>query len=133
MRGLGVSVFRTADIGDCTNGGVTSRVESCILFDIEDGYWSATDPNLPADKLLLLKRDKVHLGGYLYAVPGVVDPDSGEVVPKSPPDGHVGWMMGGNLVGTSDSRFSVGVTSLGAIPVHDRSESYELYRALSSD
>jgi hypothetical protein len=96
-----------------------------------DGNWSPDESAVP--KILLLKRDKVHLGGYLYAVPGVVDPDSGNVVPAPLPEGHVGWMMGGNYVGTCDSRFSTGVTSLGAIPVHDRSESYELYRTLSSD
>ena len=132
MRGLSVSVYRDAGSSDCTNGGVTSRMSSLILFgEGIDGHWSPDGAAVP--KILLLKRDKVHLGGYLYAVPGVVDPVSGNVIPAPPPDGHVGWMMGGNFVGTSDSRFSVGVTSLGAIPVHDRSESYELYRALSSD
>jgi len=129
MRGLSVSVYRNTEFSDCTNGGVTSREDSLILFGIEDGCWKPEEVAHKDGKLLLVKRDKVHLRGYLYAVPAVVI--DGKVVAKPLPDGWVGWMAGGNYVGTSDSRFSESVTSLGAIPVHDRAESYEHYRALT--
>lgn len=130
MRGLGVTVYRNGD-GDFTNGGVTARANDLILFGIEDGHWKPEEVGHKADKLLLVKRDRAHFRGYVYAVPAVVI--DGTVVEKPLPEGHVGWMAGGNFVGTSDSRFAEGVTALGAIPVHDRSETYAVYRALSSD
>ena len=129
MRGLSVSVYRNAEIGDCTNGGVTATAKSLFLFDIPDGNWSVEDMAARPNAILLVKRDKAHYRGYVYAVPAMVL--DGTIVEKPVPEGHVGWMNGGNLVGTCDSRFAESITTLGAIPVHDRSENYAQYRALS--
>lgn len=52
---------------------------------------------------------------------------------EKPPEGHVGWMSGGCYVSTCDSRFTRAVEHIlghnfyGAIPLHDRSETQELY------
>ena len=52
---------------------------------------------------------------------------------KKPPEGHIGWMSGGCYISTHDSRFSEAVEHIlghrfyGAIPLHDRSETQEMY------
>jgi len=53
-----------------------------------------------------------------------------------PPKGHIGWMAGGCYVSTTDSRFTEAVEHIlghrfyGAIPLHDRSETQELYDSM---
>ncbi|MAH51789.1 hypothetical protein CMI37_38590 [Candidatus Pacearchaeota archaeon] len=42
-----------------------------------------------------------------------------------------GWMNGGNFAHTSDGRFRSAVGHGGAIPIHDRDETWEEYEALS--
>tara|TARA_Y100000310_G_C20549394_1_gene747264 strand:+ start:563 stop:895 length:333 start_codon:yes stop_codon:yes gene_type:complete len=42
-----------------------------------------------------------------------------------------GWMNGGNFAHTTDSRFTREVGHNGAVPIHDRDETWEQYEALS--
>jgi len=55
---------------------------------------------------------------------------------EKPPEGHIGWMSGGCYISTHDSRFSEAVEHIlghrfyGAIPLHDRSETQELYDSM---
>lgn len=123
MKGLRVDTYRNGC--DCTNGGVSASTSRFSLFDEAVDLHGFVSP-VADEPTLLVKRDKVYLGGYLYAVPA--DVVNGVVVERPVPAGHVGWMNGGNLVASCDSRFS-NVYGC-ALPVHDRSESYELYRAM---
>lgn len=53
------------------------------------------------------------------------------IVPVDEPgDGRTSYMDGGTYAATSDSRWS-SVVGYGAVPVHDRSETWEAYGALS--
>ena len=96
--GLLVSVYRDESIGDCTNGGVSSRVNQVILvgegippiFEVREG--------LPA--LYLVKGR----GGREWI---------------ATPDGQYN-MFGGNFIFSSDSRFIA--ISRQPIHVHDRVE-----------
>lgn len=53
------------------------------------------------------------------------------------PEGHTGWTFGGSYVATSDSRFSEAVEEItgqdfyGAIPLHDRTDTWANYERLS--
>lgn len=119
LRGLLVGVLRSS-FGDCTNGGVTDRFSSFVLVNPAlPGYAEvfAPDANTPA-----LKVVKRVIGGHTYVHAEPIE---------LPPAGHVGWMAGGNFIWTSDGRYA-GLTGVGyPIAVHDRSESLELYEALS--
>lgn len=100
VSGLYVHVLR----GKCeaTAGGVSSKTEDFILtgenvakvFDIDAAR---------TDQYLVLKNYR----GHLYAEPNY---------PPGP--GFNGWMMGGNFIWSSDSRFPGDYP----IPVHDRRE-----------
>lgn len=120
-RGLSVDIYRPSY--DCTNRGITSTGNSIHLFDERnrlEGWITSEDEGL-GDRLLVVRYNKEYLGGYLYAVPGIVV--NGQVVPKPCPSHCAGWMFGGNLVATSDSRFSEAFgMGRGGIPVHDRCE-----------
>lgn len=57
--------------------------------------------------------------------------DSWIVRPVSEPaEGHTPYMDGGSYAATSDSRWTRKV-GYGAVPVHDRSETWDLYEQLS--
>ena len=121
MLGLTANVYKTQRHGttsDCTNGGISSRCDTVTVVGIEGAEIFEANEDRPAVKLVfrtICGRRIVH------AEP--VDPV---------PEGHVGWMMGGNYIATSDSRFSKAIGGFyGAIPLHDRSETYEQYDQLS--
>jgi hypothetical protein len=106
-KGLLVHVLRS--VGDCTNGGVTTRYEKFVL--VGEGVAEIFAPSEDAPELQLGRR-----GDYIYAVPT-----------EEPKGSHMGPMSGGNFIYTSDSRFP----SRQPIAVHDRFETPEQYEALS--
>jgi len=78
-------------------------------------------------------KTTLEIGKDIEIVEGAYE---GIVVAKpigNPPEGHIGWIAGGCFVSTSDSRWSDAIEHMmghrfyGAIPLHDRSESQELY------
>lgn len=108
-QGLRCSVYRNADLGDCTNGGITSQVSRVTL--VGEGVPEIFSPNSEAPALELFRRPY----GSLGARP--LDWMERE---------GAGPMFGGNFIYTSDSRLPGG----SPIPVHDRFESWELYERL---
>lgn len=134
MKGLILSVYRS-DLGDCTNGGITGKVSRVVVVGrLVDGK---VEP-LPRECRVFTPDDHApavvlvpsHAPGY--------DPTP-HLIPlafvDSLPDGHVGPMAGGNYAGTCDSRWGelgkfYGVR-LDLVAVHDRTESYSDYLALS--
>ncbi len=114
-KGMLVSVYRSSH-GDCTAGGVTSKLEQLVLvgpgiegpFEVKEG-----------EPYLELMKKNVGLGEYMYAVPRNAGDKSSLVGP----------MFGGNFVYTSDSRFRK--VCAYPIPVHDRWETQATYDALS--
>lgn len=99
---------------DCTNNGVTSKATHAILLDGEDAL--GTPEGLP-----LLRVVRRTLRGALYV----------HAEPLSGPAGSCGPMAGGNFVYSCDSRFRQHVCAY-PISVHDRFETPEEYRRLSS-
>ncbi len=108
--GLFCSVYRDAKGTDCTNSGITSKVDRVILLGPGvEGPFDIT-AELPFET------------GYAPALYLHAWLESGEIVRRfaSPhPDPHEGgYMFGGNFIYTSDSRFPGGCP----IHVHDRQE-----------
>ena len=114
MKALPVDVFRHSH-GDCTNNGVSSRYETLYLI-CDEGFVDVDENNPPDNLVKLVKRNFPWHKDPIYHIEPFVDPEG------------AGWMMGGNYAATSDSRFQRMVGDMyGAVPIHDRQETYEMY------
>lgn len=110
--GLIVTVYRNKY--ESSNGGLSSKhQELTLLMDNPDERIFAPTADRPAVQL-------AKIGNWIVARP---------VLPV--PDGNVSWMFGGTFIYSSDSRFAR-LNGGHPIPLHDRTESYEMYRLLSS-
>lgn len=115
MKAIPVYVYYSPILGDCTNGGVTCRFNR-LLVECEDGYVDIDEHDLPDNLMKVVKRTM--RGKDIY-----------HLEPVAAPHG-AGWMAGGNYAGSCDDRFSRMVGGqYGAIPVHDRQESWDEYES----
>ena len=116
MKALPIGVFRDAKGSDCTNGGITSRYDRLLLV-CEDGFIEVDEANPPENLVKMVTR-RFGKDEYKHIEP-VAAVESG----------CVGWMAGGNIAYTCDSRFSR--MSEYPLSVHDRQETQDLYDMLS--
>ena len=124
MKGLSVEILRN-DLGDSTNGGVSSPKHSgkriLVVFDeaFTDGNFDLEecrgDPRFVC--LQIVRRWTGTENEYLHVEPMF-----------DQPEGMAGPSFGGNYV-MGDSRFRR--IARYPLPVHDRFETWEHYRALS--
>lgn len=115
MKALPIYVYKSAS-GDCTNGGISSRYNRLLLV-CEEGFETIDESNPPENLVKIVTR---HLFGEEYK----------HIEPVARPDGNcVGWMAGGNIAYTCDSRFSR--MSQYPLSIHDRQETQEQYDMLS--
>ena len=107
---LSVGVYRSR-LGDCTNGGISSRFDELLVF-CHDGPRSFfSEHELP---LNFCTVERCY--GVAHIVPAMVTED-GQIVPRPG-----WWMFGGNIADTSDSRWRE-LTYLGyPLHIHDRKE-----------
>ena len=124
--GLIANIYR-GRFGDCSNGGLSSRVNEVTLVNVEGPFEPTEDR--PAAMLL-----NGHARGTVRVVPAVEVKGGAYVY-----DENRHSMMGGAYVATSDSRFTQAVEKLtgapfyGAVPLHDRYEDAATSRMLSRD
>ena len=116
MKALPINVYRTERLGDCTNGGISSRFNQLLLI-CDDGWKEVDEKNPPENLVKLVRRDM--LGEVIYHIEPYKEPV------------QCGWMFGGNYAASSDSRFAKMTGIYGAIAIHDRQESQELSDILS--
>jgi hypothetical protein len=112
MRALPIDVYRENSLGDCTNGGISSVYDRLLLL-CEDGQVEIDPENPPENLVKIVERN---LFGRIHK----------HIEPVARPEG-AGWMYGGNIACTSDSRFN----SDYPLKIHDRQESWELYESMS--
>ena len=112
MKGLRVSTLRNADLGNCTNGGVSAKYNSFILTG--EGVPEIFKPGNDCPELKLVYRPGIN---YYHA-----EPVEGRW------ENSIGWMFGGNYITSSDSRFP----NRYPIPIHDRQETQAQYDTLST-
>ncbi len=121
--GLSVDIFKHK-AWNHSNGGVSAFFDEAVI------YGPAIDGPISQDEAVKRGVPLLHLktgpGGNPIATVWL-DPD-GEF------NQEVGPMFGGTFVGSSDSRFSraTGQTGSSVIPLHDRYETVEQYKALST-
>lgn len=117
MKALIIEVYKHNG-EDFSNGGITSRFNELLLV-CDDGYIDIDEDNPPEN--LVVFEDRFMFGercGYIrpYA---------------EHPEDRTPYMAGGAYAASSDSRFSEMVGIYGAVPVHDRTETWEEYELLS--
>ena len=108
MRALPIYVYRNNSLGDCTNGGISSRFDKLLLV-CDDGFVDIDAENPPENLVVVISR---HFGNREYK----------HIEPYVKPT-HLGWMHGGNVAYSSDSRFP----SAYPLCIHDRQETQEQY------
>lgn len=111
---LSVDVLRSP-LGDCTNGGVSSRWRSLAVYCPDGPSSFDADRETPLNFCMVEKR---YLLGTVHAriVPAMVN-EHGNVVPRPR-----WWMKGGNVGNTSDSRFHELSGVYYPLDIHDRCE-----------
>lgn len=110
MKALPISIFEDKRIGNCSNNGISDRYREVLLI-CEDGFIEIDENNPPENLVKLVIRN---LWGKEYK----------HIEPVAKPNG-VGWMAGGSLVYSSDSRFRD--MSDYPLSLHDRQETQEQY------
>ena len=110
IRAISASVYRNDLYRGCSNGGISERYDRMFVV-CEDGNHEFDSDNLPENIVVIENRGKYSRCARPLA---------------SVSEGCVGWMSGGALLYSSDSRFPGGEP----VRIHDRQESYELYNSM---
>lgn len=111
VRALSIGIYESKEIGNCSNHGISERYRN-ILLECEDGNYEVDLDNPPENFCVI---DEIL--GYKF------------VRPYAKPT-EIGWMAGGSLVYTSDSRFRRNISEY-PLALHDRQESQRMYDMLS--
>lgn len=108
VKGLTLRVYRSG-LGDCTNGGISSRYNTLILVgDGIEGPVSVDLDNPPENVVKIVRRRLFGREEYLHLEP----------LDGSGNGGSRWYMSGGNIANTCDSRFP----SRYPLEIHDRHE-----------
>lgn len=111
--GIMASIYEPKDIGNCSNGGISSRATKVCVVNAEGPFEPSED--MPGVEIIR------HPAG----------PRFGPIaVPVDRPEGRFGPMAGGCIIDSSDVRFTelleeLGGTSDGGVSLHDRYETPE--------
>ena len=112
MKALNIEVFKNPLFKGCSNGGISEKYNSLLLV-CDEGNVDIDENNLPENLVIMVTRD---LGFVVHK----------HIEPYARPEG-LGWMAGGAIAHTSDSRFGFDYP----LSIHDRQETQELYDTLS--
>lgn len=112
VRAINAEIYKPK-WGDCSNNGLSSRFDDVYIV-CDDGNYTFDTDNPPENLCVMVKRE-------------LFDENADYIRPyKDSPKGTVGYMYGGCIVYTSDSRFRNRPLKL-----HDRTETQEEYDLLS--
>lgn len=128
--GLNADIYKANGRSFSSGGLSESHDRVCIV--------NVSGPSEPTDDSPAVMLVPGNLSGTVKIVPAVLFAGTGPYVPANL-RGAVGPMMGGCYVGTSDSRLGEAICEItgqsfasGMVPLHDRFETPEQYRALSA-
>lgn len=114
IRCLSVDVYRSPS-GDCSNGGVSSRFRSLLLYCPDGPESFDSDVETPMN-FCFVRHHHYTFGDYGEIVPACVL-SSGRIVARP----HH-YMFGGNIGYASDSRFTNLAGTFYPLKIHDRRE-----------
>jgi hypothetical protein len=132
-KGMLLSVYRNAELGDCTNGGITSRCGKVVVTTVREGWIRGEGESrpLPPDMQVFTPTEQAPEVELVIRDNGCVRWLNLEPAADGPAD-QTPYMAGGNYAGTTDSRWNKLVGSHGSlVSVHDRTETWDQYDALS--
>lgn len=109
-----LNIYECKSYGNCSNRGISTRYDT-VLIPHPQGFHEVDLDNPPENLCKVVER--FLFGRYYY-----------HVEPMSRPKG-VGWMYGGCIVDSSDSRW--GEISEYPLHLHDRQETQQEYDMLS--
>lgn len=108
--GIIATVYRAANRGDCTNGGMTAKADRVVIINA-DGPFEPSE-NMPAAAI-------------------IKGPGGNAIIVPMGKNCYAPGMFGGNYAGTCDARFGnlaekvegkTGICGASILPVHDRFE-----------
>lgn len=114
--GLNVIVYRSNALGDCTNGGISSKYDTLTVVNVEGPF----EPSRDRPAVMLVQGPGAQWNANPIIVPAIWTGDGWREAPGP-------FMAGGNFADTSDSRFADAIQALGgtrgmAPKIHDRQE-----------
>ncbi|AHY26901.1 hypothetical protein PBI_ZOEJ_77 [Mycobacterium phage ZoeJ] len=122
--GLTLHVFRHP-LGDCTNDGVTSKADAVTLVGYQRERGGKVEPLPRMSQVFAPSDDAPAVVMVVSNLRGALP----HLVPLDAQRAGAWTMAGGNIAGTSDSRFGEliekvfdGPKCVGSLPVHDRIE-----------
>lgn len=119
MKAIRIKIFKNKLLQGCSNGGITEKFDDLLLV-CKDGYIEIDENNPPENLVTYVDRE------LLGRKCGYIRPYAEH------PAGKTDYMFGGTYAASSDSRFSeITGGTYGAIPVHDRTETWKEYEILS--
>ena len=107
VKGLTLRVYRS-NLGDCTNGGISSRHDTLILVGDDVEGFISVDLDNPPENVVKIVRRTIFGREYMHLEP----------LDGCGNGGSRWYMAGGNIASTSDSRFP----SQYPLEIHDRHE-----------
>ena len=116
IKAIRAYVYKHELFNGCANGGISERYNEMYVV-CDDGNWEFDSDDLP-ENIVMIKERKLFGEVYRHAEP---------LVPVD--KGCVGWMAGGAILYSSDSRFPGGKP----VKIHDRQEGRELYNSMFND
>lgn len=118
MKKLSAEIY-TPSYGNCSNGGISARYGSVMCYFLEDGETIEDIKDYEDNAVIFIPRMLWGKKHYLFE-------------PLAPTKkGYTSYMMGGCYVGSSDSRFSEYTDGFDILPLHDRSDTWEMYYAMT--
>ena len=122
IKCISFDIYEDKQIGNCSNDGISNRFND-VLIPCEDGYITVDLDNPPENLCKVVKRyfpwlksEYVHIEPYAAVK-----------------EGNVGYMSGGSVVYSCDSRYSEAVGVNYPVCLHDRQETQEQYDFLTRD
>ena len=113
---LPVQVYR-CNFGDCSNNGISARFDELLVACPSGPRYFFSEHELPLNFCMVDSfRPGVDWPGYSYIVPAMVT-ENGQIVRRP-----CWFMNGGNIAGTSDSRWRELTGTPYPLKIHDRQE-----------
>lgn len=116
-KALPVNIYKHKG-DDCSNGGISSRYNEILLL-CDDGFINVDMDNPPENLCKVVKRN-LWGRGYVHIEPI-----------KEIGKDRTGYMHGGCVVSTSDSRFGRATGVDYPVNLHDRTETWQEYDMMS--
>jgi hypothetical protein len=134
-KGLLLTVYYNNNSRSC-GGDVSRNHEKVVVVGVVD----ETDPRHPVTRTLP-RESRVFTPGedapaVVLVIRNLFAGQERTMVLRplaAPPEGHTPYMAGGSFADTSDSRWHALTRTYGAIPLHDRTDTWGTYHALTGD